>query len=208
MSNFDKVTRLNDLYVRIRKDPLYRNDRMNLNFVPGHGCTDDGTLVFIGEAPGKQEEMMGLPFVGAAGKNLNSLLQIAGISREEVFITNVIKYRPVTPEGNNRNPSVSESRRALPFLLEELEILSPRLVVCLGLCPARTLLGGNPVMGVVNGQIFKRYGRDLLVTYHPSPLNYMIPKKRERMIKAFEEMETFSANRLKVYNYISNAGTQ
>jgi DNA polymerase len=183
----ERAARLQELYQRLQKNEGYRNTKMADIFVPGRGALEGG-IVLIGEAPGRNEEKTGMPFVGAAGKNLDTLLDLAGLSRNEIFITNVIKYRPVTPDGKNRNPSLSESRNALPFLLEELSILSPRLAVCLGLCPARTLLGGNPAMAEINGKVFRRSGLDVLVTYHPSPFNYMIASKREAMREVFKSM--------------------
>ena len=155
-------------------------------FVPGRGSLKKGPIVLVGEAPGINEEKLGVPFIGASGRNLDSLLKVSGLSREDLFITNVIKYRPVTPDGKNRSPSVLEIRKALPYLLEELEILAPHLTVCLGLCPARALIGGNPVMEKANGTIHCRSGIHIMVTYHPSPFNFMIAKKREAMMQAFK----------------------
>lgn len=183
-----KAAKLEDLYCRIRQDAGYRNNRMGEVFVPGWGSLAPHSIVLVGEAPGRNEEAERRPFVGAAGKNLDLLLGHAGLSRERVFITNVIKYRPVSPAGKNRNPSVRESRNALAYLLEELEILSPRLTICLGLCPARALLGGSPAMGEVNGSVYQRFGMDIMVSYHPSPFNFMMAKKREVMIRTFEKL--------------------
>jgi len=173
------------LYSRIRGDGAYRSDRMSDVFVPGRGPVDRGGIVMVGEAPGRREEELGRPFAGAAGRNLDALLKVGGLLRDEIFITNVIKYRPVTSAGGNRNPSPGERAKALPYLLEELEILGPRLTVCLGLCPAGAVLGGRPVMGEVNGMVFDRHGMRILVTYHPSPFNYMIGWKREAMERVF-----------------------
>jgi uracil-DNA glycosylase len=186
MGEAERAKRLEALYTRICNDSGYRNDKMAEIFVPGKGPLKDNLLVFIGEAPGKNEEKFGVPFIGAAGKNLDSLLKVSKLSREDIFITNVIKYRPVTPEGKNRSPSTAEIKKALPYLLEELEILSPTLIVCLGLCPARTLIGGSPVMEKANGTICHQSGMDIMVTYHPYPFNYMIAKKREAMTGAFK----------------------
>lgn len=184
-SEAEKAKKLEALYGRICRDPGYRNSKMADVFVPGRGSLKNGQIVFVGEAPGKNEEKLGIPFVGAAGRNLDSLLKVAGLTREDLFVTNVIKYRPVNPDGKNRSPSLLEIRKALPYLLEELLILSPCLAVCLGLCPARALLGGNPAMERANGTISRRSGIDIMVMYHPSPLNFMIAKKREAMMEAF-----------------------
>jgi len=191
MNPSDKALRLERLYCRMRSDPGCGNGRMGSVFVPGRGTLDGPLFVLVGEAPGKNEEMEGLPFVGAAGKNLDSLLALARMSRREVFITNTIKYRPLTPEGGNRSPTGAERRNALPFLLEELEILAPKLVVCLGLCPARALLGASPAMAEANGKLFHHHGLDVLVTYHPSPLNFNMAPKRQAMETVFKRLKQY-----------------
>ncbi len=88
----------------------------------------DADIVFIGEAPGKNEDEQGLPFVGAAGKFLNEMLAAAGMTRGDVYITNIVKYRPP----NNRDPLPEEKAAFLPYLLKQLEIIDPRVVITLG----------------------------------------------------------------------------
>jgi uracil-DNA glycosylase family 4 len=88
----------------------------------------DAKIVFIGEAPGKQEDDQGLPFVGASGKFLNSMLESAGMERSDVYITNIVKYRP--PE--NRDPTTEEKREFWPYLIRQLEIIHPKVVITLG----------------------------------------------------------------------------
>lgn len=177
---------LTRLYDRIQNDSAYRSETMGRIFVPGKGRIGAGLPVFVGEAPGREEETRGEPFVGAAGKNLNVLLGLVGLQREAIFITNLVKYRPFSPTGANRPPSAAESRRALPFLLEELRVLEPRVVVCLGLSVARALTGDAKLrMEEVNGRVIERNGLRLFVTYHPSPLNYNVPAKRASMEAAF-----------------------
>lgn len=85
-------------------------------------------IVFIGEAPGKKEDEQGRPFVGASGKFLNEMLAAADMSREDVYITNIVKYRPP----NNRDPSPEEKREFWPYLMRQLEIINPRVVITLG----------------------------------------------------------------------------
>ena len=85
-------------------------------------------IVFIGEAPGKKEDEMGLPFVGASGRFLNEMLAAAGMNREDVYITNIVKYRPP----NNRDPSLEEKRDFWPYLMRQLEIINPKVVITLG----------------------------------------------------------------------------
>ncbi len=183
----EKEGKRRTLYDRIRNDPDYRTGSMGTIFVPGTGAFQAKPLVFIGEAPGRDEERAEQPFVGAAGRNLNTLLEEVGISRNDVFITNLIKYRPMTPRGENRSPTTRESRYALPYLIQELRILIPRAIVCLGLSSAKALLEDSDLrMGAANGVFFEAHGYRILVTYHPSPYNYKIPEKREAMRRAFQ----------------------
>lgn len=88
----------------------------------------DAEIVFIGEAPGKKEDESGLPFVGASGKFLNEMLASAGLERGDVYITNVVKYRPP----NNRDPSPAEKKAFMPYLLRQLEIIDPKVIITLG----------------------------------------------------------------------------
>lgn len=88
----------------------------------------DSDIVFIGEAPGKNEDLQGEPFVGAAGKFLNEMLEMIGLKREDVYITNIVKYRPP----NNRDPQPDEKKAFLPYLQSQLEVIQPKVVVTLG----------------------------------------------------------------------------
>ena len=98
----------------------------------------DADIVFIGEAPGKQEDLQGEPFVGASGKFLNELLAMIGLSRDKIYITNIVKYRPP----NNRDPSSEEKASFLPFLYKQLDIINPKLIVTLGRHSMNVLLPG------------------------------------------------------------------
>lgn len=155
-------------------------------FVPGVGSHQNRPLVFVGEAPGGEEERKREPFVGPAGKNLHILLGEAGLKKDEVFVTNLIKYRPVTPRGSNRSPTERERRRARPFLMEEVEILQPCLLVCLGLSAAKGLLQRPDLkMGDANGSLFFMDPWKILVTYHPSPHNWASAQKRAALHHVF-----------------------
>lgn len=92
------------------------------------GGNPDASIVFIGEAPGRQEDEQGLPFVGASGKFLNEMLAAADLKREDVYITNIVKYRPP----NNRDPLPEEKREFWPYLMRQLEIIRPKVVITLG----------------------------------------------------------------------------
>lgn len=124
----DKNSRLE----QIRQDILDKHICPNLalaakQLVMGDG-NPDADIVFIGEAPGKNEDEQGLPFVGAAGKFLNEMLESVGLSREDVYITNIVKYRPP----NNRDPEPEEKQAFWPFLARQLEIIEPKVIVTLG----------------------------------------------------------------------------
>lgn len=125
-------------------------------------------LMLVGEAPGSQEDREGLPFVGAAGKLLTSLLLSAGLRREEVYITNVVKCRPP----GNRTPLPEETDACRPYLEEQVRILEPRLVVALGRVAASVLLGRPVVMAREHGRRvgcrFAGRSFSLFLTYHPA----------------------------------------
>lgn len=101
--------------------------QMATQLVMGDGPSD-ADILFVGEAPGKQEDIQGLPFVGASGKFLNEMLKAAHLSRKDVYITNIVKYRPP----DNRDPLTEEKRQFLPYLLEQIDIIKPRVVLTLG----------------------------------------------------------------------------
>jgi uracil-DNA glycosylase len=184
----EREQQLQQLYQVIRGDNLYRNARMGVVFVPGSGNLQS-PVVLVGEAPGREEEIRRQPFVGAAGENLNMLLRHVRWDRNELFITNLVKYRPLTVQGGNRKPSLKESRYALGYLLRELEILNPQWVVCLGSSAASVLMGEPGLkMSVANGKHFRWEKRTLFVTYHPSPLNYNSTHRRREMFSAFERL--------------------
>lgn len=131
----------------------------------------DAEIVFIGEAPGKQEDLTGLPFVGASGKFLNAMLAQAGLERADVYITNVVKYRPP----NNRDPKPAEKKAFMPYLLKQLEIIKPKAVITLGRHSMEYFLPGA-VIGDIHGQPHKiTVGHDELVViplYHPAAALY------------------------------------
>lgn len=123
-----KQQQLDDMkQVIIAKDVCPELRAQATQLVMGDGNLD-ADIVFIGEAPGKKEDILGLPFVGAAGKFLNQMLEAADMKREDVYITNIVKYRPP----NNRDPSPEEKKAFWPYLLEQLQIINPKIVVTLG----------------------------------------------------------------------------
>ena len=119
-------------------------------------------IVFVGEAPGREEDMQGIPFVGRAGKLLDQLLTEVGFSRDDIYICNVLKCRP--PE--NRDPEPQEIETCKPFLLTQLSIMRPKILVCLGRFAVQVLLGVKESMKALRGRLFDWEGAQVLVTYH------------------------------------------
>jgi uracil-DNA glycosylase family 4 len=142
--------------------PLHAGAR---NPVPGEGDPHAG-FVCVGEAPGATEDETGRPFVGAAGQLLTKILAAVHFSREEVFICNVLKHRPP----GNRNPAPDEIKACSPFLMRQLELLQPRVILALGTFAAQTLLQTSLPIGKLRGQVHRFYGVPLIVTYHPAAL--------------------------------------
>jgi uracil-DNA glycosylase len=135
------------------------------NAVPGEGNPNAG-FVCVGEAPGQTEDETGRPFVGAAGQLLTKILAAINLTREEVFICNVLKHRPP----GNRNPAPEEITACSPFLLRQLEVLRPRVILALGTFASQTLLQTTTPIGKLRGQVHRYYGVPLIVTYHPAAL--------------------------------------
>ena len=147
--------------------------------VPGVG-PKTARLVIIGEAPGRQEDFQGEPFVGAAGQLLTKLLEDAGIPRNTVFITNTVKCRP--PE--NRQPTQSEQDACRPFLTRQLSCIQPTVIALVGRVPAEALLHATVRIGAVHGQTLTKEGSTFFVMYHPAAGLYnqsLVPAMEEDM---------------------------
>jgi|CZKC01.1.fsa_nt_gi DNA polymerase len=123
-------------------------------------------LVFVGEGPGRDEDLQGLPFVGRAGKLLTQMIEAMGLTRDSVYIANVVKCRP--PQ--NRPPEKDEVATCIPFLLRQIEVIHPKVIVCLGNIAAQNLLGTMKSISHFRGQWFDFRGMQLLATYHPAYL--------------------------------------
>jgi DNA polymerase len=127
----------------------------------------EAEIVFIGEAPGKNEDLQGEPFVGAAGKFLNEMLEMIGLKRKDAYITNIVKYRPP----NNRDPLPEEKQAFLPYLKKQLSIIKPKLIVTLGRHSMDSLLPGL-IISDVHGQQ-KRYKKYVFMPlFHPAAALY------------------------------------
>lgn len=134
-------------------------------FVFGTG-DPNADLLIIGEAPGRDEDAQGEPFVGRSGKLLTTILESIQLSRDDVFIANILKCRPP----NNRRPSTSEVDTCEVYLHKQIELINPKYILALGLTAADTLLKEKCVMKDIRGEILDYRGKKLMITYHPSAL--------------------------------------
>jgi uracil-DNA glycosylase len=163
----DKQTQLDQLAAEIEKTnvcPELAKQATQLVFGTGN---PDADVVFIGEAPGKNEDLKGEPFVGAAGKFLNEMLAMIGMDRSDIYITNIVKYRPP----NNRDPMPSEKAEFLPYLQKQLDIIAPKLIVTLGRHSMDSLLPGLKI-SEVHGQPKRHNGRVYMPLFHPAAALY------------------------------------
>lgn len=128
----------------------------------------DAKIMLIGEAPGRDEDKKGEPFVGSAGKILNELLEYGGVERKDVYITNVVKCRP--PE--NITPKPHQIGACHPYLQKQMEVVSPKGVVLLGKTAAEAMLKRNVELGKEHGTIVEKDGIRYLITYHPAAIIY------------------------------------
>ena len=131
----------------------------------GSGKTN-ADLLFVGEAPGAEEDRQGLPFVGAAGQLLTRMIEAMGLTRKDVYITNIIKCRPP----NNRDPKPDEIAACQPYLIQQIDLIAPVVICTLGRFAAQTLLQTTESMGRLRGKIFEYQGAKLVPTYHPAAL--------------------------------------
>jgi uracil-DNA glycosylase len=164
---FDKMP--DDTLLKIRTD-LGECTRCKLHRTRNKIVFGDGNpkaeLVFVGEGPGHDEDMQGIPFVGRAGKLLTQMIEAMGLQRKDVYICNVVKCRP--PE--NRAPEKDEVGECSPFLLRQIDAIAPKVIVCLGSTAAQTVLETNRGISQFRGQWLEFRGRKLMATYHPAYL--------------------------------------
>jgi DNA polymerase len=169
-SLFEAVERIqNDTLLKVRED-LGECTRCKLHSARHKIVFGDGNpkaeLVFVGEGPGADEDAQGLPFVGRAGKLLTQMIEAMGLQRKDVYICNVVKCRP--PE--NRQPEEDEVNTCSPFLLRQIDVIAPKVIVCLGAVAAKTLLQTHRGISQFRGEWLEFRGRKLLATYHPAYL--------------------------------------
>lgn len=151
-------------------------------FVFGSGNINADVLV-IGEGPGKDEDEQGLPFVGRAGKLLTDILAAIKFSRDDVYIANIVKCRPP----GNRVPLPEEMDACIPYLKKQIELIQPKLILCLGLTAAQGLLKKRDTLGNLRGKVFDFENRKVIVTYHPAALLRNPAWKKD----CWEDVKTF-----------------
>jgi DNA polymerase len=155
-----------------KRCPLHAQGRKQIVFGVGNVHAE---LMFVGEAPGADEDQQGEPFVGRAGQLLNNMIAAMGLKREQVYIANVIKCRPP----GNRTPLPEECAVCSPFLTRQIEAIGPKVMVTLGAVAAKTLLGVNESMGALRGRWYTFHDIPLAVTYHPAYLLRNPPAKKD-----------------------------
>jgi DNA polymerase len=151
---------------------LHTLGRSQIVFGVGNPQAD---LMFVGEAPGADEDIQGVPFVGRAGQLLTKIIEAIGLRREDVYIANVIKCRP--PQ--NRNPEPDEVEKCEPFLFQQIDIIKPKVIVALGKFGAQTLLRTLDPISRLRGRVFEYRGAKLIPTFHPAYLLRNPSSKRE-----------------------------
>jgi DNA polymerase len=158
-----KEAEISLVYEQVRdcqKCPLYRFAK---NPVPGSGSLES-EIMFIGEGPGEKEDELGEPFVGKAGKLLDEMLESIGLERKDVYIANVVKHRPP----GNRDPKPEEVEACWPFLTEQIRIIKPKLIVCLGRHSLGRFLQNIGPISQVHGRCFKKGTQAYMALYHPA----------------------------------------
>ncbi len=158
----DSLEAIADSVAKCTRCPLYATAK---NPVPGAG-NPNADFMIVGEAPGADEDEQGVPFIGRAGQLLTKIIGAINLSRDDVFIANVLKHRPP----GNRNPTPDEVAACSPYLVHQIELVRPKVILALGTFAAQTLLETKTTIGKLRGQIHRYYGVPLIVTYHPAAL--------------------------------------
>jgi DNA polymerase len=173
----DLLESLKNEIVTCHKCPLGKT-RTNLVFGVGN---PEAKLMFVGEAPGRDEDLQGEPFVGRAGQLLTKIIEAIGLKRSDVYIANVLKCRPP----GNRNPLPEEIVLCMPYLLKQIEIIQPRVLCALGTFAAQTLLNTKAPVGTLRGRFHDYKGIPMMVTFHPA---YLLRNPNDKA-KVWEDMK-------------------
>ncbi|MGC8573580.1 MAG: uracil-DNA glycosylase [Caldisphaera sp.] len=189
-----RLNELNNSIKNCKKCKLYQNRK---NAVTGYGNIK-AKIMFIGEAPGRNEDIQGKPFVGSAGKLLDYLLNKIGLKRDEVYITNVVKCRPP----NNRTPLKEEIEACIPYLKEEIDIIKPEIIVALGRTSGEALSlisnqkweGIEKERGIMKEIEYNNMKIKIMSTYHPAAALYR-PEIKNKLEQDFEKINNISKER-------------
>ena len=165
MDKFSEAESLEQLEATIKRCKRCPLGKTRTNFVFGVG-NPEADIMFVGEAPGRDEDMQGIPFVGRAGKLLDKMLAEVGLKRSDVYITNVLKSRPP----NNRDPEPEEVEECMPYLSKQIQLINPRVICCLGRISAQSILHTKSSLGAMRNRWFDFRGIKLMVTYHPAAI--------------------------------------
>lgn len=177
MSNAEKLSELKKLCEDCRNCQLYKT-RTNVVFSKGD---PDAKLMFVGEAPGEKEDLSGEPFVGAAGKLLDKYLGYIGLDAKDAYVCNILKCRPP----KNRDPLPQEEESCIGYLWKQIEIIKPRVIVCLGRIAAKKLIKEDFAITKEHGKWFEINSTKIMAVYHPAAL-LRDPHKKEDMLVDFE----------------------
>jgi uracil-DNA glycosylase family 4 len=172
LSPADALTAIREDIGECTRCKLHGMGRRQIVFGVGNPSAD---LMFVGEAPGGDEDIQGIPFVGRAGQLLTKIIEAIGLRREDVYIANVIKCRP--PE--NRNPEPDEVETCEPFLFRQIDVIKPKVIVALGTFAAKALLKTQDPISRLRGRVYNYRGVKLLPTFHPAFLLRSPERKRD-----------------------------
>lgn len=190
MESNEEIRRINEEIIKCRRCRL---GWIRRNAVPGEGYTK-ARIMFVGEAPGREEDLTGRPFVGAAGHFLDELLSSIDLRRSDVFITNLLKCRPP----RNRPPRVDEIEACYPFLPRQISVIKPRIICTLGNFAVQTLVDKKLSISSVHGIARKTSGDNEIVffpTYHPAAALYL-PRLRNVMKEDFKRLKALIKNEI------------
>ena len=185
----EKLDIVKQSVIKCKKCELYKT---RTNAVPGKG-NFKSDVIFVGEAPGKNEDKHGEPFIGVAGKKLNSALEMAGVSRDNVYITNIVKCRPP----NNRVPKTDERNTCQEYLKEEISIIKPKIICVLGNTAFNSILGGSEITKF-RGKLVRKENQLYFLTVHPAATIYnqkLITVLKKDMVKLFDLITELKNNK-------------
>ena len=176
--NYEMPDGLQELKNMVLNCHLCNLSKTRTNVVFGEG-NPNTKIIFIGEAPGREEDLQGKPFVGRSGELLTKMIEnVLNIKREEIYISNIVKCRP--PQ--NRNPEIEEVEACKPYLLKQIEIIKPKIIVVLGAVAFKSLLNNDTPISKARGNLYDFNGIKVIPTFHPSYLLRNPSKKREAFI--------------------------